>query len=66
MMNIQPSELKSRAKNAAIIILLQAIFLMAFSGKSGWQAIVQLDVLVAFAIGIAAGVRMAIKKPSDQ
>jgi len=61
-MTIPPNELRHRAKNAAIIILLQAISVMAFSGKSGWHAIAILDVFVAFAIGIVAGVWMATQE----
>lgn len=65
-MTIPPNELRHRAKNAAIIILLQAISVMAFSGKSGWDAIALLDVFVAFAIGIISGVWMATQNTSDQ
>lgn len=55
---VSPSVVRKRATISAIILLLQAVALMAMSGKTGWQAIAQLDLLAAFAIGIAAGVSM--------
>lgn len=55
---VSPSVVRKRAAISAIILLLQAVGLMAVSDKTGMQALAQLDLLAVFAFGIAVGVSM--------